>query len=261
MNVTLPDGATVVVPDGLKTMPLDRLVANPRNTRKHPKSQIRQIADSIRAYGFNNPILVDSKKAANVKAGHGRMEAAKLLGMAAVPFVELKHLTPEQQRAFAIVDNKAHDNSEFDHDLLAAELLDLRAASVDIAALGFSESELKVILPMEGQGGGAGPQLLTYIDVTIAEPRTKVAAGDVWLLDKRHVLLCANVMTDFAAWMPYLEGGNKVFVPYPGPFVPFSEKAAKLDLVMVQPDPYIAGHMLDRWMEVKGKKAAKRVAQ
>lgn len=114
----------------------------------------------------------------------------------------------------------------------------------------------------DGSGGGAGGEqppsdgsLLELLNVTIDEPDHKVLTGQVWKLGK-HILVCANVLTDWNIWQRYLSG-DCIFAPYPGPFVPLSKNAEKTKIVMVQPDPYIAGHILDRYDEVNGKGSAK----
>lgn len=88
------------------------------------------------------------------------------------------------------------------------------------------------------------------MDISIEEPRTKVEPGQVIKLGE-HVLICASVMDDWPLWSPYLQEGC-LFMPYAGPFVPLSEKANEYRLVMVQPEPYIAGYIVDRYQEVHG---------
>ena len=106
-----------------------------RNARTHSRKQIRQIADSIRTFGFTNPILIDRDNM--ILAGHGRVEAAKLLGMSEVPCVRLENMTPAQKRAYALADNKLALNAGWDEDLPAEELQALleRDVEFDIAVL------------------------------------------------------------------------------------------------------------------------------
>ena len=91
-----------------------------RNARIHSRKQIRQIADSIREFGFTNPVLIDREDM--ILAGHGRVEAAKLLGMDEVPCVRLERMTPAQKRAYVLADNKLALNAGWDEELLAEEL-------------------------------------------------------------------------------------------------------------------------------------------
>jgi ParB-like chromosome segregation protein Spo0J len=99
---------------------LDCLERSPRNPRTHSKHQIRQIAESIRVFGFTNPVLIDGKN--RIIAGHGRVEAAKLLGMTEVPTIRLEQLTEAQIRAYVIADNKLAENAGWDRETLAIEL-------------------------------------------------------------------------------------------------------------------------------------------
>ena len=99
--------------------PLSSLKLNRRNARTHSPRQIRQIADSIRAFGFNNPILVDKNNL--IAAGHGRAKAAKLLGMTEVPTVRLSHMTEAQMRAYVIADNRLAEKAGWDDEILAIE--------------------------------------------------------------------------------------------------------------------------------------------
>jgi hypothetical protein len=103
--------------------PRAELKPDPGNPRRHSKKQIRQIANSIRVFGFNVPILID--RDGHVIAGHGRLLACRELGMDEVPTVCLDHLTPEQIRAFRIADNKLTENATQDDRLLAEQLRDL----------------------------------------------------------------------------------------------------------------------------------------
>ena len=92
--------------------PIAALTPNERNARTHSKKQIRQIADSIKEFGFTNPVLIDGE--GGIIAGHGRVEAAKLLGQETVPVIHLNDLTEEQIRAYAIADNKLAENAGWD---------------------------------------------------------------------------------------------------------------------------------------------------
>ena len=102
------------------------LIPYVNNARTHSDAQVAQIAASIREFGFTNPILTDG--AGGVVAGHGRLLAARQLGMAEVPIIELAHLTPEQRRAYILADNRLALNAGWDADLLRLELGDLQTA-------------------------------------------------------------------------------------------------------------------------------------
>ncbi|MEN9489717.1 MAG: hypothetical protein RJA63_166 [Pseudomonadota bacterium] len=127
----------VVMAKRLEMWPLDRLRPYERNARTHSEAQIQQIQASIREFGFTAPILVDSTD--GILAGHGRLSAAKLLGLAEVPVVVLDHLSEAQRRQYVLADNKLAENAGWDLELLA---LELEAVEIDPAVLGFGEADL-----------------------------------------------------------------------------------------------------------------------
>jgi hypothetical protein len=94
--------------------------------------------------------------------------------------------------------------------------------------------------------------LLALANVVIGDPVHTVVAGDIWHVGD-HLLICADVMTDWPIWAPYLQGDGVLFVPYAGPFAPLTIRAERYRMVLVQPDPYIAGHILDRYAELYGR--------
>ena len=122
--------------------PRAELKPDPANPRRHSKKQIQQIAESIRAFGFNVPILVD--RDGHVIAGHGRLLACRELGIDEVPTLCLEHLTPAQARAFRIADNKLTENATWDDRLLAEQLRDLSLSGLDfdIEVTGFEMGEI-----------------------------------------------------------------------------------------------------------------------
>src|SRR6266487_5476949 len=130
----------------------------PNNARTHSKGQIRQISNSIKKFGFCNPVLVDDAK--QIIAGHGRVEAAKLLGIDAVPTVRLSHLSEADKRAYVLADNKLAEKAGWDRELLAIELQGLIELDVDIELTGFEMAEVDNILDdaREANGGPSGPE-------------------------------------------------------------------------------------------------------
>lgn len=128
------------IAEKIEHWPLDRLTPYDKNPRVHPQEQIDQIAASITEFGFNNPILVS--KTEGIIAGHGRYAAAQMLQMEKVPVVPLDHLTPAQQRAYVIADNRIALSSTWDRNLLAEELQAL-ANEFDPSELGFSDDDMK----------------------------------------------------------------------------------------------------------------------
>ena len=138
-------------------MALADLVPYARNSRTHDDAQVAQISASIREFGFTNPVLIDED--GGIIAGHGRVLAARKLGMQEVPCIVLAHLTDVQRRAYVIADNKLALNSGWDADMLKLEIEDLQASELDLEILGFDAAELSQILsdapPV--QGGGTDP--------------------------------------------------------------------------------------------------------
>jgi DNA modification methylase len=180
-----PDFRMDVVPISLAT-----LQPYPKNPRTHSKKQIRQIADSIRRFGFTNPVLVSDDD--EIIAGHGRVEAARLLQMASVPAVRLSHLNAAQRRAYVIADNKLALNAGWDHELLAVELQALVDLDFGIEITGFSLAEVDLVLEeardcrtdLNGDATDETPRLPELASAT-------TRSGDLWLLD-RHRLLCGD---------------------------------------------------------------------
>ncbi len=126
--------------------PVGSLTPRARNPRTHSKKQIRQIAESIRTFGFTNPILVDA--VGEVLAGHGRLQAAELLGMREVPTVLLDEMSEAQKRAYVIADNKLAENAGWDTDLLAIELEYLVELDddFDVTITGFETPEIDFLI-------------------------------------------------------------------------------------------------------------------
>lgn len=164
---------------------LDKLVPYDRNPRTHAAEQVSQIAASIVEFGFLNPILVDTD--AGIIAGHGRLQAAKQLGLAQVPVVVLDHLTENQKRAYLIADNKLALNAGWDEELLRAEITALAAEKFDLPLMGFSDDELADLLADSNAATGNTDE--DAVPEVPVEPVTKT--GDVYVLGN-HRLLCGD---------------------------------------------------------------------
>ena len=156
-----------------------------RNPRKNDGA-VDAIAESIREFGFRVPMVVD--EAGIIVAGHTRLLAARKLGMKEVPVHVATDLSPEQIKAYRLADNKLHELSEWDYDLLPIELSDLRGMDVDLDLLGFSSEELEKML-----GAGVhGNEGLTDPDAVPEPPDEPVTQpGDLWVLGN-HRLLCGD---------------------------------------------------------------------
>ena len=161
---------------------------NPKNPRTHSKTQIRQIADSIQNFGFTNPILIDRDN--SIIAGHGRVEAAKLLCRDSVPTIQLESLTPEQVRAYIIADNRLAENGGWDKEILAIELQHLLTIEdFDVRLTGFEVPEIDLILQEVARQ--EEPDEILEIEAGPAVTRS----GDLWQLGK-HRILCGTSLLD-----------------------------------------------------------------
>jgi DNA modification methylase len=163
----------------LQVWPTERVLPSPRNARTHSGAQVAEIAGSIRAFGFTNPILIG--EAGEVIAGHGRLAAARLLGLVEVPVILLKGLSEMQQRQLMLADNRIALNAGWDLDLLQLELKDLAALGADLKVLGFTKGELAKALTPAHRG-------LTDEDAIPAVAETAVTRpGDVWVLGPHRI--------------------------------------------------------------------------
>lgn len=163
---------------------INDLIPYIRNARTHSESQIAQIAASIKEFGFLSPILIAEDN--TILAGHGRLAAARKLGLTKVPCVKESHLTETQRRAYIIADNKLSLNAGWDEDILAIELSELQGADFDLDLLGFDESELDSIFEDDKE--------VEDDDFDVEEELNKPCfskAGDIWTLG-RHRLICGD---------------------------------------------------------------------
>jgi len=174
---------TVKADLAVKYMPVGGLEPYAKNSRTHSEKQVEQIAASITEFGFTNPVLVDG--ADGIIAGHGRLLAAKLLGMAEVPTIELAGLSAAQKRAYIIADNKLALNAGWDDAILADELRALGEEGFDLELTGFGGDELSMLLADKTEG------LTDPDDVPDAPVNPVTVLGDVWLLGK-HRIVCGD---------------------------------------------------------------------
>ncbi|RDW14317.1 DNA methylase [Paracoccus thiocyanatus] len=164
---------------------LDSLVPYARNARTHSETQVAEIAGSIREFGFVNPVLIAED--GTLIAGHGRVLAARLLGMDTVPAITLAGLSDTQRRALVLADNRIALNAGWDEALLALELSDLKEAGFDLGIMGFEDGELDRLL------SGSDDDDASTAPVVIPEPPRNPASqtGDLWVLGD-HRLLCGD---------------------------------------------------------------------
>jgi DNA modification methylase len=220
---------------------IDELTPDPTNPRRHSQKQIRQIAESIRIFGFNVPILID--RAGKVIAGHGRLLAAGELGLTQVPTLRLDHLTPAQARAFMIADNRLTEIATWDDRLLAEQLKDLSLEGLDFSLelTGFEMGEIDLRIAslddtpvQDNDPADAVPEVSTGPAVS--------RLGDLWLLDD-HRVLCGD-MLDLAAFR-VLMGEEKAAMVFTDPpyNVPIDGHATGLGAIHHRAFAMAAGEM------------------
>ncbi len=171
--------------DHIELKSVDELIPYNKNARTHSESQVSQIAASIIEFGFTNPVLIDGEK--GIIAGHGRLMAAKKLGLKEVPVVVLDHLSETQKKAYIIADNKLAENAGWDEEILASELADLKDENFNLDLIGFEDQELEKIF--SNLYDKDEEQEKEEIPETAEKPISK--SGDVWLLGK-HKLICGD---------------------------------------------------------------------
>jgi hypothetical protein len=210
----------------------------------------------MKEWGWTNPILVSED--GTIIAGHGRVLAARLLGLEEAPVMVAVGWSDAQTRAYVIADNKLALNADWDTELLTAELDELKELGFDLDLVGFELDEMEELhAAAAGEDQDKG-SLLALANITIEEPRTAVEAGDHWQLGQHFLLVC-SVVADWPVWAPLLKG-DALFCPFPGPFLLASEKARTNPLVLVQPDTYTAGHIIDRYRELFGGDDVRKLA-
>ena len=223
-DLELPAGASTESPTAppdvldhadrrIELLPVSQLKPHPRNARTHPRKQLRQIAASIRRFGFCNPVLIDD--ANQIIAGHGRVEAAKLLGLVDVPTLRLSHMSEDDVRAYIIADNKLAEQAGWDREVLAAELEYLVNLDFEVQAIGFEVGEIDLTLAdiddARNEASGPEDQIPDPDPINIVSRR-----GDLWGLGN-HRALCADAR-DGAAYERLLAGEKANFVFTDPPF-------------------------------------------
>jgi len=179
----------------IENIKTESLVPYARNAKLHDESQVSKIASSIREFGFNNPVLVDGEKPPGIIAGHGRVLAAKKLGLAEVPCIRLSHLTEAQRRAYILADNRlAELGGGWDSEMLKLELADLGELDVDLEGIGFGVDDLADMdLDM---GAGEGEKEENYsrkIEAPIYEPQGPKPSLPEMFDDSKTRKLCAAI--------------------------------------------------------------------
>lgn len=150
---------------------IEELIPYANNARTHSPTQVKRIADSIKEFGWTNPILIDGNN--GIVAGHGRVLAAKKLGMRQVPTIELSGLSPTQKRAYILADNRLALDAGWDEDLLKLELTELQELNFDLALTGFSDEEIEELLDMDDE---------EETPESNQNPATSTKKGEVWIM-------------------------------------------------------------------------------
>jgi DNA modification methylase len=212
MTVSGQDPKAPLSPDALRDrrleiVPVARLTPYKGNARTHTKKQIRQIADSISRFGFNNPVLIDDS--GEIIAGHGRVEAAKQLGLSGVPALRLSHLSAAEKRAYVLADNKLAEKAGWDREILAIELEGLNDLDFEVELTGFETAEIDVIL----EDAREAKREISAPEDQSPEPLEGASVsqlGDVWVLGK-HRIHCSNAL-DQGSYERLLEDEKAEFV-------------------------------------------------
>jgi DNA modification methylase len=198
---------------------VEDLIPYARNSRTHSDEQVAQIAASVREFGWTNPVLVDGEN--GIIAGHGRILAARKLGMDEVPCIELAGLTDTRRRAYIIADNKLALNAGWDDELLAIEFAELADAGFDNLLTGFTQDEIDALTPEQIPEGLTDEDAVPELQ---AEPVSKL--GDVWVLGK-HRVMCGDSTSIDA--VETLTQGQKVDMVFTDPPYGVDYKGIKND--------------------------------
>lgn len=196
----------------IETRPIERLIPYARNARTHSEEQVAQIAASIAEFGFVNPVLIGADDV--VIAGHGRLLAARRLGMTDVPVVVLDHLTEAQRRALIIADNRIAENAGWDEQLLRAELATLREENFELDLLGFAETELGNLLDAINvdtgtaqthpglQAGEANPPSQTLAERFGIPPFSVLNAREGWWQNRKRAWIDLGIRSELGRGAP-----------------------------------------------------------
>ena len=177
------------LPTQIELRSIRALLPHARNSRTHSDAQVAQVAASIREFGWTNPILVDGEGV--IIAGHARLLAARQLGMEEVPVIVLAHLTPLQQRALVIADNKLALNAGWDEETLRAEIEALQEDGFDLDVVGFSDEEIRILLADNAAGAETDAGALGEDETPEAPVNPVSRTGDIWVIG-RHRIICGD---------------------------------------------------------------------
>jgi len=259
----------MIAPD-LKSLvvPIENLTPMAGNPRK---GDVEAVKRSYEKFGQRKPLVArrlgisdNGFATGTVTAGNHQLEAARALKWKeiAVVFIDEDENTA---KAFSLADNRTHDLGTYDENELNALLKEMEAFDADLfAATGYNSGDIDVILEsLNGSKEEASlsqpdrGELLSLLNVAYGEPKTEVYSGDVYEVG-RHLLIIADVMKDWKKYVHYLTD-DVLFLPYPGPYIALSFKLDKQKTIMVQPNVYLAGHIIDKYIAVRGADSVKRI--
>jgi hypothetical protein len=206
----------------LEMRPVAHLKPHPNNARTHSPEQVAQIAAAIKEFGFTAPILISPD--GEIRAGHGRLEAARSLGMSEVPTLVVgADWSPEKVRAYVIADNKLALNAGWDFEILAAEIGALQELDFDIALTGFSLDEIAA-LSFDGDGsdelgaasGGGSPRAGSLLERFGVAPFSVLNARDGWWQERKRAWLALGIQSEVGRGENLLAFSETVLAPDPG---------------------------------------------
>ena len=209
--------------DKVEQWPIEKLVPYAKNSRTHSEEQVAQIAASIREWGFTTAVLVD--ESGSIIAGHGRVMAARKLGMASLPVMVAAGWTDAQKRAYVIADNKLALNAGWDNELLALEMGELGDLGFDLDLVGFTDEEIAALMPVHIEPGQTDEDAVPEVP---EQPVTVL--GDVWVLGK-HRLMCGD-STSIDAVDKLMDGQKADMLFTDPPYnVAFNGRSGKHDVI------------------------------
>jgi len=230
-----PASITPAMAKQIELWPIDRLVPYARNARTHSAAQIAQIAASIAEFGFTAPLLVDS--GAGILAGHGRLLAARQLGLTELPVIVLDHLSDTQKRAYILCDNRLALAAGWNDELLAEELAALEAEEYDLSLTGFSAQELEALLAdPDDTTPDSEPESAQAVPEAPVDPVTR--PGDLWRIGP-HRLLCGDCR-EFRAMARLFETAKANVVITSPPYATQREYDPSSGFRPIPPEEYVA---------------------
>ena len=251
----------------IKLVPANQLLANPSNARRHPVKQREALRGSLDTLGWVAPVFVG--KSGYLLDGHARVEEALSKDEnALVPVIEVDLEAHEESLFLASFDYITY-LAEYDRDSLESLLQEVNTGDVRLQVmlselaenndlyLDFDSNSLDALdneqidIDEDNQESPDKGTLLALLNITIDEPNHQPKTGQIWQVGK-HTLCCVDVMRDWSIYTPYLKSENCILCPYPGPYIAMGSRAQDYQLVLVQPDLYVAGHILDNYERIFG---------